>query len=281
MSIETEIRHLAQDLAPGGTVRSVCPSCCAEHEKSLAIRRDEQTPHILWVRCWRANCGFKARVKDQAGTRMLLLSHEDTPPPTTNIVPHPPITDEQLAKIGHFYNIPLNYLQKQGIRWEEDGKRLCMPWLNWYGDFLGWVEKRYDTSWHKSHHELLARDYAYRVAWPRTQNMDPDYIILVEGLLDAYKIESMAPCVGGNVRACALLGARVSRVAAAHINQKVNKGLVILLDPDQWFMGAQEVLNSFRPHGTSVRATTLGVDPKDANVQEMLDLLVRIPEMFS
>ncbi len=264
--MDADVRaHMAHTM-PGETVRSVCPFCEAVHEKSFAMTRGTEKPHLIMFRCFRGTCDANGYVVDKQGASMV-LSSEDIQPSIGELVEHGYCTAKFLEDIGDKYNLSLDYLRKQGVRYGE-GHALCMPWRDEYGRQIGWVEKRFDKAWYKSHHDLV--DYsAGRLAFPliaRSYRAIPAHVvcILVESLVDAYCLNEYAAVAGQDTCAVALLGADISGQDALRLANLFTR-IMVLLDPDQWPKGTQRVIRRFDGMPVTVHGTTLSVDPKDAH----------------
>jgi hypothetical protein len=157
-----------------------------------------------------------------------------------------------------------------------------MPWRNSAGRQIGWVEKRFDHMWNKSHHDLCERGHG-RLAFPAipqsyTAIGKTRVCILVEGLLDAYRINNYALLCGADVTAIALLGAAVSKVDTLQL-AGLFRHIMVCLDADMWPKGAMRVLDMFAGMPTMVRATTMPADPKDAKDVALEELFDRCREM--
>ncbi len=267
---------------PGETVRSVCPFCAAEHEKSFAMTRRTEKPHLIMFRCFRGNCASSpGYVVDREGASMVLLG-DKTEPSAVPLADHPHCSRDFLEDIGARYSISPSYLKAQGVRYG-DGEALCMPWLNENSRQIGWVEKRFDRAWHKSHHDLADRT-AGRLAFPligRSYHtmQRRDVVILVESLVDAYRVNEYAGATGDDVTAVALLGADLSGEDALRLTTLFDR-IMVLLDPDQWPKGTQRVMKRFSGMPMNVRGTTLPCDPKDACDAELETVFERCREML-
>ncbi len=278
--MDADVRAQMAHTMPGETVRSVCPFCEAVHEKSFAMTRGTEKPHLIMFRCFRGTCGASGYVVDKQGASMV-LRHEDAEPSIGQLVEHEYCTSDFLVDIAVKYNLSLDYLRKQGVRYG-DGHALCMPWRDEYGRQIGWVEKRFDKAWYKSHHDLADRD-AGRLAFPliaRSYHAVPSQTvcILVESLVDAYCVNEYANFIGEGVYSVALLGADLSGQDALRL-VNMFKHIMVLLDPDQWPKGTQRVMERFRGMPVNVRGTTLTVDPKDANYAALESVFERCREM--
>ena len=280
--LSADIRAAMASIPPGEKIRIVCPFCAAAHEHSFEVRRMTEKTHLLRFQCWRGTCARTGYVVDTAGAGMV-LSPSDT---AAEVLPltirdHP--TQEFLESIAGAYNMTTAYLQSQGVR-EGPGAALCMPWRDADGQQVGWVEKRFDHRYHKSHHELTdkraprlgfpARAFSY---WSAPEDM---VCVLVESLVDAYRVNSYAVLVGAHreLTAVALLGADISRVDALHLTL-LFKRIMVCLDYDQWPKGAMRVMNRFKAMPVTVRATTLHDDPKDASDADLEELMERCREL--
>lgn len=285
MSIDVTIRQTMAGVPPGEKRRSVCPFCEAHHEKSFQMRRSTDRPHIIFFDCWRGTCAQTGYVVDSAGASMVLQpSAGGDIEPSAPLSEHVHATEKFVKGVSDTYSIHPDYLFSQGVRYSPKGEALCMPWRNEHGDQIGWVEKRLDKAWHKSHHELANRNYG-RVSFPR---IDQSYhtmparkvCVLVEGMLDAYRINDYAAYVGAQVHAVALLGADLSKSDAMRI-ATLFVHIMVCLDPDQWPKGALRTMGRFKALPCKAAATTLTQDPKDAPDHELEALFERCREQVN
>lgn len=290
MWIDNWIREKARGLGPGMTSRQICPFCNAAHEASFSIRRDEIHPWKLWFRCWRGTCpglGDERRtagmVEDREGAQMVLWLAEEESGVSKELPTHEKASHHILSALQEKYNISESMWNRQGIRFEKENLALCMPWLDHDQKQIGWVEKRFKESAYKSHHELVHREAATRLGWPRVPvhylTLDQRAIVvLVEDLISAYRLlEQFGD--ESQIYPLALLGADISIRDAALVSAQFGKGC-ILLDPDQWPTGAMRVLKRFASLPIDMRATSLNADPKDAEPVEIEALRRSLEEMF-
>jgi hypothetical protein len=160
-----------------------------------------------------------------------------------------------------------------------------MPWLDEFGEQVGWVEKRFHPGWYKSHHELARNSYKGRIAFPRTRfsyeaRHNRGTAILVESLLDAYRLLAHAPPLYElSPVPLALLGAQISSYDAFKLT-RMFANVVVLLDPDQWPVGSLRVARQFAALPINVRMMTLETDPKDATDDALDHLYDAIENAF-
>jgi hypothetical protein len=266
---------------PGETRRIVCPFCSAKHEKSFAMTRGTAKPHLLLFRCYRGSCDQHGYVVDKEGAGMVLKAGERTDEATQPLAVHDHCTSMFMLAVAGRYNMSTEYLRAQGVR-HGCGDALCMPWRAEDGRQVGWVEKRFDKAWHKSHHDLNDRT-APRLAFPRIARsysaMPPSAVcVLVESLVDAYRINEYATLTGAELCAVALLGADLSGRDALRLSQ-LFRHIMVCLDPDQWPKGSMRVVDRFAGMPSLVRATTMSLDPKDVADWELEELFDRCREM--
>ena len=273
MEIDELVRERASS-TPGQNTRSVCPFCNATHEKSFDVKRDVQQPFKLWFNCYRGTCGVHGLVEDRAGARLILHGVNTQTKPDKPIVEHRKAPPSFLSYLAETYHIPIDTWKYQGVRYEPEWRTLCMPWLNHNQEQIGWVEKRLNPpeAGRKSHHDLCVRGQG-RLAFPRIpasyHALGGLRIVLVEDLVSAYRINELKL---QHTYAVALLGAQISQDDAHLIGQLATHALV-LLDYDQWPRGALRVMKALKPHVLQVRATTLSVDPKAADEEELHEVL--------
>ena len=286
MTIQEQIRSAAADLLPGHTARVVCPHCDARHEKSFAITRDPERPWRLLFMCHRGTCSSRSGfVEDRAGATMVLSRWDSEPYADLDLSRHQPATQEFLEDTCGKYGIGLGYLRRQGVEYDPKGHALCMPWLSQDGVQVGWVEKRFDPNEFKSHHELASRSYASRLSFPRANTSYAGarrrggVAILVESLLDAYRLGELAERDDFPLYPIALLGAQISQNDTHHIASLFDK-VVVLLDPDQWPKGSIRVAKHFRVYPVETHLMTMESDPKDASEAEIISLFWTISESF-
>lgn len=286
MSIQEDIRQAASGLPRGQTVRVVCPHCDAKHEKSFAITRDFERPWRLLFMCHRGTCSSRAGfVEDRDGATLVLSKWDEAPPEDLALSSHQHAPDAFLDDIKGLYGIGTGYLRRQGVMYEKESAALCMPWLSPEGVQVGWVEKRLHVGYHKSHHELASRSYSSRLSFPRinisyhSAHRVNGTCVLVEGLLDAYRIGELAERGALPIFPVALLGAQISNVDVHNVASMFGR-VVVLLDPDQWPKGAIRVAKRFRTYSVDIKLMTMETDPKDASEDELLALFGTIAEAF-
>lgn len=288
MTVEA-VRSIGAPLAPGETKRAICPFCNAAHEHSFAVTRVADRPWVLLFNCHRGKCSTSGMVVDKKGATMVLspdnhtaglvnaeskeMSRHDT---------HVPGDVQQM--LADTYSIGPHTWSRQGVRWEEQGDRICMPWLTENGEQIGWVEKRFDSRWAKSHHELAVRSYQGRLAFPRADvaytGAKTGTAVLVESLLDAYRLLEITRAFDSlHIHPVALLGAQIS-APDAHKVASLFRNVVVLLDPDQWPKGSMRVARAFAALPVQVRMMTMDADPKDASDAAVDSLLNAIGEAF-
>jgi hypothetical protein len=280
MPLESDIRWAMAGVQPGDKIRTVCPFCTAEHEKSFEVRRMTDKPYLLAFRCYRGSCDQHGYVVDKDGASMV-LQQADLAPMATPLTQHDHPSDFYLQGVAQKYGIDVAFLRMQGVRYG-DGQALCMPWRDQHGRQVGWVEKRFDKAWHKSHHDLCESSGG-RLAFPSIPQTyraigKTRVCILVEGLLDAYRVNNYALLCGADVTAVALLGAALSKGDALQLGQ-LFRHVMVCLDPDMWPKGAMRLLDQFAGMFTMVRATTLHTDPKDAEDAALEELFDRCREL--
>lgn len=289
MLIQEEIKHAAIGLPRGHTVRTICPFCHASHEKSFAITRDFDMPWRLVFMCHRGSCAYNSGVVDDRDGAVMLVTGPDDQAPRYDkpLSVHQDVPDGFLNDILARYNISPDYLRRQGVRYNSAGHSLCMPWRNPGGDQVGWVEKRFTatTTMRKSHHELAVRSYHSRLAFPRARcsyhsvKSHGGVCVLVEGMLDAYRLAELAEVGSMPVYPVALLGAQISSPDAALVASLFDK-VAVLLDPDQWPKGHLRVRSAFKVYPLNSVVMTITTDPKDADsgvIRRVLEALMEGP----
>ena len=283
-NMAASIRLLMDTVAPGDKIRIVCPFCSADHEKSFEVRRMTEKTHLLSFRCYRGTCDEHGYVVDREGASMVLQQSTAVDNAYNKpLTQHGHCSESFLHSKALKFGIDVSYLEAQGVR-HSKGDALCMPWRDQTGAQIGWVEKRFNPAWHKSHHDLCNRTHG-RIAFPsipRSYLSLPDTAtgILVEGLLDAYRVNCYAYLTGANVYAVALLGASISKSDALTLSSLFNK-LMVCLDPNMWPRGAISLMNSFKGMPVHMRATTMPHDPKDAKDVDLEELFDRCREMHA
>ena len=285
MEHEAYIRRAAKDLQPGQNVRVICPFCKAEHEKSFDILRRADRPWRLSFRCYRGTCHNNAGyIDEQQRTGMVLIAENPDEIAPAPLAEHESAPHWLLREFEGKYCLPFDEFLRQGVRYSKAGHALCMPWLNEDGYQIGWVEKRTDKAFHKSHHDLaIDREIAGRLAFPRIGRSyqflpGSTVAVLVESLLDAYRLNLEAANAGHNICAVALLGADLSNSDAHRVAALFNR-VMVCLDPDQWPKGAMRVMRRFRALPCKVGATTMETDPKDADSEAFAELFLRCLEL--
>ena len=285
MDHESYVRRMAKDLVPGQSRRVICPFCNAQHEKSFDILRRADKPWRISFKCYRGTCSDNAGFLDETHRTGMVLTRD-----ASEAAPAPTLTEREVAPhwlLREFegkYSVPIDELCRQGVRYSAAGHALCMPWLDDEGRQIGWVEKRTDKAFPKSHHELgVPKETAGRLGFPRigrSYQYLPDHTVgvLVESLLDAYRLNIEAAVEGYDICAVALLGADLSN-SDAHTIAALFKRVMVCLDPDQWPKGAMRVLRRFRALPVTVGATSMPTDPKDATTEDFLELFARCKEL--
>lgn len=282
-STESEIRRRVVDLGPGGKHRGVCPFCAAQHENSFEVRRGDDKPYIIFFRCYRGTCDAHGSIIDREGARLILSAPDDVQEPDAEWPTYKQIPREFLGILKEKYgDLPL---EEQGAQYDEERKGLCMPWLDYTGMQKGWVEKRFDPAFGKSHHLLVHRSDKSRLAFPRLAHsyetvQARGIAVMVEDLLSAYRILDARSrgVLLWHIHPIALLGAQISTHDAALVGKLFDRALV-LLDPDQFPKGTLRVMKAMRPF-VNVRGTTLKADPKDTKTEELVEFLGTVEGMF-
>lgn len=281
--IEEAIRHSAADLEPGAKLRVYCPFCNAQDEKSLSIQRDMYKPHLLWFRCFRGKCGENGRVVDQAGTRMVLHAARLPENPDKHMPQYRDLPPKFLDMVSDKYDIPNGWFYEQGCRYDPENEGIVMPWANHKNQQFGWIHKQFREGVPKSKHDNSLK-LKTRLGWPNAgvayAKLPPTAIgILVEGLMDAYKVLHSARVINLPIYPVALNGANLY-TEDAKVLSKVFSSVLVLMDPDLWPSGAIEVLHKLRPWNIRTAATSLEQDPKDTPPDELQAWLATVREFF-
>ena len=263
--IERQIQLDASELSVGDTIRTACPFCGAAHERSFTITRQELG---LLYNCFRAKCPATGFISSIPGTTTLEKEEQKK---KKEFVPRPfekplvKLPDEVAQWLFDKYELPLEALEYEGIKYEPEYKRTYAPLFNSEGYEVGGETKKTDFSGDGAPKTLrypTAQSSGLHYVRAGARRAGP--IIVSEDVLSAIKLSKYFKSV-------ALLGTTFNAQIAGELAQQTDT-LIMYLDPD----AINKALRYRKKYSLYFRNFFVVVgskDPKDTPHTELQQLL--------
>jgi len=183
--------------------KTVCPKCDGGRTGELSLSVNEKEDGIVWLRCWRASCGWRGlTMTDPTAT----VSGRKMKKVTVYRDPIEPLGNHLQARLLG-YDLHPSEVYEHGWGASPDGKTLIMPIRCPYGGVRGHITRTFDKP---------KRCFTYKATaqpWLDWWNCDSvhEATIVVEDTLSACRL------AGLGYRAVALLGTSISNPQAKEI----------------------------------------------------------------
>ena len=252
------IREEGATLQVGEHKYIICPFCQAQHEKKLCITRTEVG---YLFHCFRASCGkngvvgeyYKSPLKEDKGNKEyrryegFLLN-----------IPEP-LWKSQVSK----YDISLQQLKLQGIKYAVDEDRMYYPVFNFLGYQIGETLKAIGNAEPKN----LTNRWCDTplIHFPTGQRVS-NKIVLVEDHLSAIK-------VGENYQCAALMGTYLTEAGFNLLKRHQLHTIIVMLDGNA-LLAAYRMANKYGAFAEfKIINTPEGKDPKDLSYEQIKTLI--------
>jgi len=261
-----QIKLDALSLDVGDTMRTNCPFCTAQDEKSMVITRNEEG---LLYHCYRASCegssGFISSTIDYKAVKQ--QKHKKDYTYNGELYP---IDSKFTFLLRNKYRILWRDIEDNQFRQDKEGNYLFMPIFTAEGYENGYCAKRLNGEHHGPKSIIYSND-RYIVHYPygthSKNNLSP--MVVVEDILSSIRVSKFLPCIS-------LLGCDISTNHIVEL-QKRTKHLILMLDADTWRMkGEPKPIKYKRKYGLCFHKFDLiqvERDPKDSSETELADLL--------
>jgi hypothetical protein len=199
--------------------KTVCPKCDGGRSGELSLSVNEGEDGIVWLRCWRASCGWRSlTLTDPTAT----VERRPMKKVTVYREPIEPLAYGDLnLRLRKRYGIDMVYAQGHGWGASPDGKTLIMPVRCPYGGVRGHVTRTFTDP---------KRCYTYKATaqpWLDWWGRVGSPLIVVEDTISACRL------AGLGYRTVALLGTSISNPQAKEIATAADRCPVYLaLDRD-------------------------------------------------
>lgn len=260
------IKDEALDLDVDESKVMYCPFCdnAPPYQPSMSITRVDSG--ILY-HCFRAGCGESGHLGSIPSSMMKKEKVEDfTSKPFTH--PTRNLTVEEMQFLSGKYDLTVEEIEDNEIKWMRDKKGICMPLYTRSGSKFGYCTKYWETQQYKS---ILYKQANYpNLHWAYAGNMDPygwGTLVLVEDIISAIRVSRFAQGV-------ALLGTDIDSDKALALSEASPHHVIYALDPDATGKAAM-LQREFNLFFKSSRVAALSCDPKDMDhdqLQQELDL---------
>jgi len=197
--------------------KTVCPKCDGGRTGELSLSVNEKEDGIVWLRCWRASCGWRGlTMTDPTAT----VSNRRMKKVTVYREPIEPLTEAMLDRLLK-YNLRLPVAARHG--WGSNGDTLVMPVRCPYGGVRGHVTRTFATP--KRCFTYKATAQPWLDWWRSGAQCKP--VIVVEDTISACRL------AGLGYDSVALLGTSISNPQAKEIAKVADRRPVYLaLDRD-------------------------------------------------
>ena len=265
-AVRNAIMNECLALAVNETLRMVCPSCNAQHERSMAVTRlDENT--LIYV-CPRVKCGAQGLLGPGKWGFSKRHSAKLFKPVLFN-APTVELRDERVKYLFDKYEITGEQCLSNVLDIKGKSSKIVFLLRNYRG--YVWGRQTKETCPPGGHGRApkcilyTEQDMAKLAYVPqRTEEGKGATIVLVEDVLSAIKVAEYLPAV-------ALLGTHLAEREALDI-RKHFENIIVALDPDA-ALKAIKITETYRCLFQQARVLLLQQDPKDTPHAELRSML--------
>ncbi len=267
----TQLSYLNSELQIGETTRDAqCPFCLKQNG-DFAVTRVENG---LLFRCFRVACDSKGFVPYNMGKWYLSSSHSSRK--DTNLEHYPfesfitKLNDLQINYLKNKFNLTIEELILNKIKWCSKTERIIYPILSSNGDIKGYVSRYYKELSNKNYDGVKSRTYwvnrdnnYYNVSFPYCENDNDKLIILVEDIVSSIRIARHLPSI-------ALLSNSIPTNAMKFLS---GKDVVIVLDDDATAQ-ALKIKQKYSLFFSSCRVIPVEEDPKNMSEKDLVTNII-------
>lgn len=198
--------------------KTVCPKCDGGRTGELSLSVNEKEDGIVWLRCWRASCGWRGlTMTDPTAT----VSNRKMKKVTVYRDPIEPLAMRLAHYLHSKYGLDVKEYIYHGWGMSPDGETLIMPIKCPYGGTRGHITRTFSKP---------KRCYTYKATaqpWLDWWGVATPCVVVVEDTISACRL------AGLGYRAVALLGTSISNEQAKEIAKVAARRPVYLaLDRD-------------------------------------------------
>lgn len=257
------IKKLGSNLALGESFRTVCPECKggSNNEKCFSIARVESG---VVYNCFRAKCGIKGLVGETYRPHTGTKKSKIRPVYSGRLVNLPGAV---FARFFLKYDISIDEVQKQGIKYAYDKGRILFPIYDYRGYTIG--ENLRALSPRQKPKAIINRFSENGVLLHMPLGIDlKEELVLVEDQTSAIKVNKVKACA-------ALLGTNLTFDGLSLLKQIGIRKIILMLDSDNAGIAAsidlQAQLNPF--FNVVNQILPQGKDPKDLPYEEIRKII--------
>ena len=238
----------------GGHLMMFCPFCDNAHpyKPSMSVTRVDGG---LLYNCFRATCGTSG-YHGSMPSSMMVRDKEAKTDTNPMLMPTRHLTAEETVFLSGAYDLTVEEIENNEIRWLKYAKGIVMPLYTTSGAIFGYNTKYWNKDKYKS---VLYKQSNYpNLHWAYAHDMEASgwgKIIIVEDQLSAIRVSRFGQGV-------ALLGTQMNEDKIVELAKYRPEEVIIALDPDATSK-AVDIQQKYALSFKKLRVAPLSSDPKD------------------